>query len=262
MKTRLRSFCTFLVLAETLAQIHSAHASFIIDPGSQLLEFEAGSATFLGQPFEGVPLGTFNFGGIIGIQDVGPTDMIIRRLSTATVASAGNSATVTTAIDALQLKSVGPVSLMGELPQNYYVALSSRSGGPVSTGTMTINFGPEGEPHGTFSSSFNLFVDIHTVSLDGPIFASRNVIIPDSLSGPWGHQPEGPIQIQGVNVDLNGVNSDNDFWLIGDVFKVTPNGSIKGRNAGTSVPDAGSTLLLLSLALIGIERTKASWSKN
>ena len=244
------AFLTLALLLFVLSQAASSRASDIINRGSDLLQTDPGSAVFFGQPFEGVPLGTFDFDAAIGVKDVGGTDTIIRRAGVAFVPGPGNSATVATVVDAFQLRSVGQVSLLGGPLGVYYVTLQSGRGGPLSTGTMTINFGPEGDPHGTFSSSFDLFVDVRLGSLDGPILDSRLITIPDSGSVPWRHDPTGPVQIPGINIDLNGSSFDNDFWIEGIVRKETPNGFIAAHNA--TVPDVGGTLLLLSLALVGV----------
>jgi len=240
----------------TLVPGPTALASNTVDPGWSLFQTDPATTSFFGFAFEGVPLGDFDFGGSIGLETVGPTDTIIRRLSAATVAGPGDSAMITTVVDAFQLRSVGDVSILGGPLGIYYLTLSSARGGPASTGTMTIGFGPEGDPHGTYSSSFDLYVDVRLGSGFGPILDSRLISIPDSGAVPWRHEPTGPIQIPGVNVHLNGVDSQNDLWAIGMVSKTTPNGSIGSHNAG-AVPDAGGSLLLFGLALAGIGYAKA-----
>ncbi len=237
----------------TLVPGPTALAAPIVDPGWSLFQTDPATTSFFGFAFEGVPLGDFDFGGTIGLETVGPTDTIIRRLS----AAADPSAMVATVVDAFQLRSVGEVSILGGPLGIYYLTLSSARGGPASTGTMTIGFGPEGDPHGTYSSSFDLFVDIRLGSGFGPILDSRLISIPDSGAVPWRHEPTGPIQIPGVNVNLNGVDSQNDLWAIGMISKTTPNGSIGSHNAG-AVPDAGGSLLLFGLALAGIGCAKAA----
>jgi hypothetical protein len=231
----------------------------IVAPGWNLLQTDPASTMLFGEPFQGVPLGTFDFvDPTIGVKDVGPTDTLIRRVAAAAVPGPGNSTTVDTVVDAFQIRSVNPVSILGGPFGIYYVTLASRRGGPVSTGTMTINFGPEGDPHGTFSSSFSLFADVRLGGLDGPILDSRVITIPDSGSVPWTHNPTGPIQIPGVNIELNGQSFENDFWIEGNVLKQTPNGTIGAGNAGLAVPDLGSSLFLLSLSLAGIGWVKAT----
>jgi len=253
-------FSSMALAAALIALVGSpqASATSTVDPGWNLLQTDPGTTLFFGKAFEGVPLGTYDFSSSIGVQNVGPTDTIIRRLANAAVPGPGGSDTVATAVDAFQLRSVGQVSILGGPLGVYYVTLSSLRGGPVSTGTMTIGFGPEGDPHGTFSSSFSLYVDVRLGSLSGPILDSRLISIPDSGSVPWRHEPTGPIQIEGVNVNLNGSNSDHDFWIKGMVTKQTPNGSIGAGNAGATVPDFGGSLLLFACALAGLGCAKAA----
>jgi hypothetical protein len=211
MTTKRFCFWALTVNLAGLTQPMLTQAANTIDPGWDLLETVPGSTLIFGKAFEGVPLGTFDFFGTIGVLNVGTTDTLIRRVGAATVSGPGNSVTVATVVDAFQLRSVGLVSLPGDPLGIYYITLASQRGGPVSTGTMTINFGPEGDPHGTFSSSFDLFVDIRLGSLNGPILDSRELDIPDSGSASWRHDATGPIQIPGVNIDLNGHDSANDF---------------------------------------------------
>jgi hypothetical protein len=239
-----------------MAQFAPVHATETVLPGWDLLQTDPASTMFFGQSFEGVALGTFDFDSTIGVQNVGPTDTIIQRVGPATVPGPGNSTTVGTVVDAFQLRSVGAVSILGGPVGVYYLTLASARGGPVSLGTMTINFGPGGDPEGTFSSSFDLFVDVRFGSLAGPILGSSEISIPDSGSTPWTHDATGPIQIPGVNIDLNGSTSGNDFWIEGSVSKQTPNGSIGAYNAGASVADSGETVLLLGLALLVVGSIK------
>jgi hypothetical protein len=258
MKRMPRALSAIALILTALAQPTSSQASSTVSPGWNLLETVAGSTMFFGEPFEGVPLGSFDFSGSIGVKNVGPTDTIIHRVGTATVPGPGNSATVATAIDAFQLRSMDPVSILGGPLGVYYVTLQSGRGGPVSAGTMTIDFGPEGDPHGTFSSSFDLYVDVRLGSLNGPILDSRLISIPDSGSAPWRHDPTGPIQIPEVNVDLGDGTGENDFWIEGIVSKKTPNGIIVSRSAGASVPESGSTIFMLSVAFAVIGWVKAA----
>jgi hypothetical protein len=244
-----------LAVAALLVCAFSVRGSNIILPGWNLLETDSGTTSLFGHSFEGVPLGTFDFGSTVGVESVGAADTIIHRTDSAT-APAGGSSTVPTLVEGFQLRSVDPVSLLGGPLGIYYVTLQSARGGPESTGTMTINFGPEGDPHGTFSSSFDLFVDVRLGALNGPILDSREIAIPDSGANPWRHEPTGAVQIPGVNLNLDSNDSGSDFWIEGSVFKVLPNGVIGAHNATTGVPDAGSTLPLLGLALSGLALRK------
>ena len=63
-----------------ILDIAIATGATTINAGYDLLETVAGT-TFGGVASQGVPLGSFNFGGTIGTQAVGTTDTIVHRLS-------------------------------------------------------------------------------------------------------------------------------------------------------------------------------------
>ena len=202
--------------------------------GWDLLETQVGT-TFDGAPFVGVPLGTYNFGGTIGVQNVGNTDTIIQRLSTVTAPSG----TTPLQMDALQLESATPVSLGGGPLGFYFITLQSADGtGPASTGAMTINFSPN-----TFSSSLDVFFDVHFGALNGPIVLQSNLAL-SNPGTPWGNvPPPGAITINGVNQNLNGNNNLSDFW---------PNGSFSETEAGTTHVVADATPEPATMALAGL----------
>jgi len=175
----------------------------MVDPGYDLLVTTSGT-TFDGAPFVGLPLGTYNFGGSIGLQNVGNTDTIVQRLGTANAPSG----TVAIQMDALQLVSATPISFGGGPLGFYYVTLQSVDmTGPASTGGMTINFAPN-----TFTSSLDVFFDVHYGALDGPIVDKSDAILSNG-GDTWGNvAPAGAITIPGVNLNLNGNDTTDDFW--------------------------------------------------
>ena len=216
----------------------------IVDSGYDLLTTQSGT-TFAGAPFEGVPLGTFNFGGTIGVQNVGNTDTIIQRLAPATGPS---SQTIPIAMLALQLVSVNPINL-GAGVGFYYITLQSARGGPASTGQMTINFAPQ-----TFTSFFDVFFDVRLGSLNGPIVESTDLVLSNSGTAWSNMAPSGSLLINGVNNDLNGTDTSNDFWP-GTITEAHPSGAqhVAGSTTvSTTVPDGGTTLAMLGLALGGL----------
>src|SRR5688572_4266296 len=190
-----------------------AFAASVVLPGYDLFETVPGTA-FMGVPFEGVPLGTYDFGS--GPLAVGSTDTIVQRLAPATAPTTS----IPIELVALQLKSSVPADF-GLGLDFYYVTLQSARGGPDSPGSMTIDFGPEGNPHGTFDSFFDVFFDIRLGALDGPIALSESLRI-SSSDTPWNHPPQG-LTIDGINYLLNGQNGDNDFFPAA----LTPGGEIQ-----------------------------------
>ena len=227
----------------------------VVKAGYDLFQTITPGTNFQGVDFMGVPLGTFNFGGAIGTKTVGPTDTIIQRLSDVT-APAGGSGTTALIMQALQLETTAPTTAFGPL-DNYFITLQSTHGGSASTGTMTINFTnptpgppPPTQPFaGTFSSSLDVFFDIHKGSLTGAIVASSDLVITNTGT-PWSHYPDpNAILITGVNHLLNGVDGSNDFFPIGTFIEKHPTaGQHAVNSAGTAVPEP-SVLLTSSLSL-------------
>lgn len=190
------------------------------------------------QPFKGVPLGTFDFGS--GPVNTGNTDTIVRRLADASPANP----TIPIQLVALQFMSVNPIN------GNFlFITLQSDRGGPASLGLMTINFGPEGIPHGTFDSTLSVFFDVRVGSLDGEIVFSGNKTL-TAFDIPWSHfPPPGALTIIGVNFLLNGQNQLNDFFPRDTIMHVNPDGSMHTvTTAGVPEP---ATMSLLAVGIAG-----------
>jgi len=190
-------------------------------------------------PFKGVPLGTFNFGS--GPVNTFNVDTIVHRLADASPANP----TIPIQLVALQLMSVNPIN------NNFlFVTLQSDRGGPPSLGMMTINFGPEGSPHGTFDSTLSVFFDVRVGSLTGDIVFSGNKTLM-AFGEPWSHfPPPGAVLIFDVNFMLNGQNQLNDFFAIDPVMHTNPDNSMHTVTTGT-IPEP-MTLSLLATGLAGL----------
>jgi hypothetical protein len=221
-------------------------------PGYDLFQSVTPGTNFGGVDFAGVPLGTYDFGGTIGVQNVGLTDTIVQRLDLATAAP-GASATIPIELVALQLVSTTPVDF-GLGPDFYYITLQSARGGPASPGEMTINFadptpGPPPPPQpvgGTFDSFFDVFFDIRKGALDGPIALSDDLVLTNTGSL-WSHYPApGSLLIDGVNHDLNGRDGTNDFFAIQAVVETHPTGAMHtviGTGVQGGIPEPSSLTL-------------------
>lgn len=209
-------------------------------------------------PFEGVPIGDFDFGGALGVHDVGTTDTIIRRLDTASVAAAGETATIDIEMVALQLRSVNPIDL-GAGSAFHYITLR---GNQPQAGVMDVKFNDaEG---GTYDLLFGgLEADVRIGAIDGPILAvSTSDLFPFELI-PWLREPaQASLQIDGVNTNLNGaMTTDLDMWaasggtIFASVSQTAPPGQL---GLVATVPEPSSVVLAAIglLSLLGFGRRR------
>lgn len=243
--TRLHRLAGNLFALTALLLSPACRAEDVVAPGWDLFMTLNPPTSLAGVPLNGVPLESFDFGGTLGVQDVGLTDTIMQRLGPANAPST----TIPVELVALQLVSAAPVDLGAGLGF-HYLTLQSARGGPASVGIRTINFGPEGVPHGTFDSLFDVFIDIRLGALDGPILLSTN--LPVSASGvPWSHQGEGSLRVPGVNYLLKGDGTTGqDFFPVGPFVEQAPIG-VHGL-ISTPVPEPGALALAASSLVIGL----------
>jgi hypothetical protein len=207
---------TLCLLAAAVAAPPAVQADLTVHSGWDLLVTVPGSTEFMGQHWQGVPIGTYDFGSQ-GIQNVGPADTIIQRPQNATVADYGQSATVAMSIAALQMRSVDPFDPDGAGPaplSYYYITLdpSVPSGGSV---TIDFDHEPGLAPHGWFSTAFSVNYALRLGDVGGMVLATGTEGFELGL-GFWNHEKTGvggvPL-ISGVNYLLNGVDILQDFHL-------------------------------------------------
>jgi len=209
----------------------------------------SGGTNFMGVDFTGVPLNTFNFGGTIGVQNVGPTDTIIQRLSTVTVLAPGQSAITGLNVLALQLETTAPTTVFGPLA-NYFITLTPAA---TSTGSMNITFASTAG--GTFTSQLDLFFDIHMGALNGPVVASEELMLSNSGAA-WGRiPPPGSVLINGVNNFLNGNDNSQDFFINPPLIEAHPTaGQHQVQEAGT-IPEPSAWVMGTIAAVAGLAYT-------
>jgi hypothetical protein len=235
------------------------HASLVIPNGYDYFITEIGT-TFAGQAFTGVPLHQFDFGGSVGVRDVGNTDTIVRRLQEASVLGpvppSATAPPIEIEIAALQLASVHPCDF-GAGERYYYLTLQS---GTPSTGQTTITFDSDGG--GTFDSFFDIFFDIRIDGLDGDIvYSGSHTFTAEHV--PWTRlPPPGAIEIAGLNAFLNGYDRGADFWPTTPFAHQGPSGSTHVVSTAV-VPEPDAIVLygvgaLGGLALAWRRRTKRS----
>jgi hypothetical protein len=260
-----RTLSLVLIFLASIAFSYPAqvYADPLVERGWELYEtISPGTVFFLRgvglTPFDGVPLGTFDFttgtggdfGRGLGTQSVAQTDTVIKRTNVAP------GLPIPIELVALQLVSHDPINLGAGL-DFHYVTLQSARGGPLTTGNNAINFGPEGNPHGTFSSFFDLFFDVRLGSTSGPIVYSDNLRLLTDLES-WAHDPPpNALMILAANRFLDGSDQSEDFWLTAASVPLTlsnPSGTtiLLAPATITAVPEP-STLILLSTGAVGTD---------
>jgi hypothetical protein len=189
---------------------------------------------FDGLPWEGVPLGTFDFGS--GTVNVGNTDTIIQRVGYPVTAPGG---TMALDVVALQLQTVNQVSLEGG-PVGYYFATLDTSA--QNTGVLTIDSFPITGSPGTFNDYFTVNFDVRYGSLAGPIVAEQGLQL--TASGDWLTAPPIPsipiVHEDPTDTDLHVVTLDRDSDIPDNGFY--PFG----------VPETFSTLALLGIGTLSL----------
>jgi PEP-CTERM motif len=224
-----------LIVAVSMLARPAESRAQVVDPGYDLFQTTGGSAS--GDPTNplssliGVPLGTYDFGGSIGVQNTGLTDTIIQRLDTVS-SPAGTTGLV---VDALQLQSTVNPSV--------YVTLDPTQ---ASTGSMVITF--TSPTSGTFDSTLNVFYDVRFGSVAGPIVAQGEETFAATAVAWDRTPPTGAVAIAGANYLLNGVDTSADFWP-SPFTELNPTAFHAVTVAGYSVPEP-STWIMLATGLM------------
>jgi hypothetical protein len=176
----------------------------------------------------GVPLETFPFPSI-GRRFTGNADTILYR-----GALSDASPTASIQMMAMQMRTVGPY--------DYYFTLSTTT---ASTGSITVEFGPEPHLDSRFSWNAQIYLDVRTGGVDGLIVHSFD--IPLTTVGTWNHMaPPGAVLIEGINYKLNGVDDAGDFFP--KPFVATGAGSTISFAVATPEP---ASVVFLTAGLMG-----------
>ncbi len=231
------------------AALPSHAQAFDVFAGYDLFETQSGT-TFLGTPLKGVPVNSYNFGGVIGTQNVGTTDTIVQRLNNAGPSVLNGTAPTSLQMNFLDMVTTAPTTFGGALPLNtYYIFLNPAS---PSTGTMNITYLTA--ISGTFQSSINVNYMIGTAPND-PSSAVTTGSSTLTTPGPvnWSDTaPLGALQIPGVNLNLNGSTINNDFWPNSSFVEDHPAGAHHIVNNAVATPEPGSLALVFASASVGL----------
>ena len=195
---------------------------------------------FDGLPWQGVPIaptGYYDFGGSIGVQNIGNTDTIIQRLGTPVTAPGG---TIGLSVFALQLQTVNQVNLGAGL--GYYYATLDTS--YPNTGLLTIDSFPTAGSPGTFNDYFTVNFDIRYGSVAGPIIAQQGLQL--TAAGDWLTAPP----IPSIPIVHNSGTIPNDLHVV----TLDPNPDIPDDGFypfGVPEPSSLSLLGIGAVSLLG-----------
>ncbi len=247
---------TFIV-ALVLSLTTHCRADFIVAPGFDLLDtrsaiFDFGELTNappelqnLGlQPFRGVRIDSFDFGGTTGVvHGLGTTSAIVRRLQEAN--NPGNalpSVTIPLEMVALSLRSESALDLSsigGSTNERVLVSLDQDSG----NSNMTISF--DDMNVGLFDSVLDFSIVFE--GEDSGIMIEGIPIRLESFGSTWTREPRpGTPLIMGVNHLLNGIDTTHDFFT-----GIARHGPDHVHRTITANPEP-STIILVGLGGIGI----------
>lgn len=240
--------------------------SFLRLPGGEAIPFKT-APNKIGDPLCGAR--SFDFGDGGGCRDTFLADTIVQRLGTADTTT-GSESTIPVSIVGLSLISAVPFSPgPGFEPE----LVEARVLKDLNTGdwiygndwgsTMTINFAPTSDgADGTFTSILDFRVDLFGHK-SGVYLGFKDLLL-DTLEQPakWCHDPIDCIagggarlvQIDGINRRLNGVNRQNDFWVV-EAIHITPDAGHVVVPAPIPVP-AALPLLATALGALGLVRRR------
>lgn len=245
-----------IALGALLLSTSSRAQTYTVHSGYDLFQTNASGTSFGGFQFQGDPLGTYQFPNPTNGQafpspvNVGNADTIMQRLNNVTASANGTGSTAIQLV-ALQLESTGtiPINVLGTIEQEHIFA--TLAPGIASTGNMQITFNSTGTG-GTFSAQFDVYMELHLGTLTGPaidnVFGAGSATTPILLqmtttgTNAWSRTPPtGAEVINGVNHDLDGSDTNQDFWQTG-VVEHNANGAAHHATSPAFVPEASTFL--------------------
>ena len=231
-----------ITLGLTSPGLSQAGNLFPVESGYDLFRTLPGAA-FHGIDFEGVKIGSFDFGS--GLVNTGMTDTIVLR--TQDVLTAGG--TTNLSIKALQLKSVAPVTMGSLVDETLYVTLNTTEQLEWENLNASNNLMTIGATHFS-TSNFRAYFDFRTggsmaqFTMISFHFQRTRYVDLSGFNHPWSNEaPAHAFLIDGINHLLNGSNESGDFWPVGVLHT--------GPHPVSSTPEP-STFIMAALGVIGV----------
>jgi hypothetical protein len=240
------------VLAFSASFSPIARADFIA-AGFDLFDPLQGSQIFVPGghivPVVGVPITSFPL--LFGNAALGDTNSILERKGCLSDSGLSGSACQLPTLQApIQMLAMQMMSTDGS---NLFFTLQS-----LSFGTLNVQFGPAPNS-GTFTWAIDLFFNVESGSLGGPLVTSFDVNLTAGPS-PWTHvAPPNAVCIPGKNCFLDGTDNTKDFFPTGTFTASDPSGCqvpatctsiIFGTAVTTPEPTSVVTLGIASILLL------------
>ncbi len=187
--------------------------------------------------FESVPLGTFDFGGTIGLRNTGLADTIVQRLEPVIEPFFDP---VDTRVLAMSFRSVEPINLGSGLE---FVTTSVGSSSGI-IGILDQDF-----------FDFSWDVDLVFTGETSGMTVTQPIWIA-GLDWAWGRTPleNDSLRITGVNRFLNGLGTtDQDFWPR-EPLQILDGGF--GFLTNARIPEPSSTAVLGACLIVGLTRRR------
>jgi hypothetical protein len=206
-------------------------------------------------PFEGVPLGFFDFGSL-GVYDTGNADTIIERVHDA---SGPGTILIAVRMLAMQMVSSTPIDVGAGLDLHYLTLQPTPSRGVLEVTEDPTSHGPPPPFHGVANHDpLNWRFDVRKGSLTGPVVLSDSKVL-TSAATLWSHfSPPGALLIDGLNFRLNGVDEQSDIFL--EPFALS-NADGTTILMSTALPEPAS-FTLVGAGLIGLAARCRRWRRH
>lgn len=221
---------TLVVMCAGCQQVNAAIAS-----GWELLE-TTHVLTLEGIQWKGVPLGTFDFGGQVGVREVGTADTVIRREFESETWP--DQVCYNLVVEALQWVSVNPFDA-GAGQDLHYITLSSPTGG----GRLNTFVGWDGQGVGPVCDhSVPIAFEVRKGALDGPVvrFGSAWLGMMDMC---WSAQsPTGALVLPGIN---------DAFWVGCDTHWGAGRGDVDTWAHRYAIPEPRTMSIIVAIVLAG-----------